>query len=484
MLGFSLLSLAASIPFRSRYLYHWDSVNFALSLFKYDVRLHQPHPPGYFFYSMLGRLVNVLFHDPNTSLVAISIASGAFGVAAIYWLGNRMFSRKVGVVVALLAISSPMHWFQSEVALSYELEFFIVILLAGLCYLQICGNKKVWPWLAILLGIAGGLRQNDLLFLLPLWLFSLVFIGWRERILSVLFLAVISFTWLVPMIWLSGGIQGYLSVTSANSGLVPESALFLADPLLKNFERMGVYFGFSLILGFLALPLGIWMLARKWKDWLRDRRAWTLTLWILPSFIFYGLIYIRQAGYIFTILPVVFLIVALVILEGSKRIRILLDPETVATVVTAVVVVANAAFFLAAPFRLFGLNLMILQTPSWHSIHERGTFLGDRLQAIRARFNPATTVVIGGAYYFRHPDFYLPDYVLPSIGYELTGQLVSLPPQVDTVVFLERVFPPDTLAGMPVQSLTMPGGGTLDYIHWPAGSSVQISKDQIDILYR
>ncbi len=45
---FSFLALLLRIPFMSRFLYHWDSVNYALSLERYDVRLHQPHPPGYF----------------------------------------------------------------------------------------------------------------------------------------------------------------------------------------------------------------------------------------------------------------------------------------------------------------------------------------------------------------------------------------------------------------------------------------------------
>ena len=59
--------------FRSRYLYDIDSVNFALALKRFDPSVHQPHPPGYFLYVCLGRLVNLFFHDANAALVAISI---------------------------------------------------------------------------------------------------------------------------------------------------------------------------------------------------------------------------------------------------------------------------------------------------------------------------------------------------------------------------------------------------------------------------
>ena len=39
------------VRYHAPYLYSWDSVSFALSLENYDIRLHQPHPPGYFLYS-------------------------------------------------------------------------------------------------------------------------------------------------------------------------------------------------------------------------------------------------------------------------------------------------------------------------------------------------------------------------------------------------------------------------------------------------
>ena len=100
LLGLLVLALVTRIPFRSQFLYHWDSVNFALSLEHYDVRLHQPHPPGYFLYSMLGKVVNSVVHEANTSLVLISLLGGALGILAIYWLGLRLFNRKVAIIAA------------------------------------------------------------------------------------------------------------------------------------------------------------------------------------------------------------------------------------------------------------------------------------------------------------------------------------------------------------------------------------------------
>ena len=40
--------LALHMPFRSQFAYHWDSAQFALAIKEYDIRLSQPHAPGYF----------------------------------------------------------------------------------------------------------------------------------------------------------------------------------------------------------------------------------------------------------------------------------------------------------------------------------------------------------------------------------------------------------------------------------------------------
>ena len=117
-LGLSIIAFLMRLPFCSKYLQHWDSVNYALSLEHYDVRLHQPHPPGYFLYSFLGKLVNLLTQDANAALVTISLISGALGIGALYFLGLRITNRKTAIVIAVLGLTSPLHWFESDVALN------------------------------------------------------------------------------------------------------------------------------------------------------------------------------------------------------------------------------------------------------------------------------------------------------------------------------------------------------------------------------
>jgi len=64
-----LITILSRIPFRSQVLYHWDSVNFAFAMQRFDVAAEQPQPPGYIAYVWLCRLVDLLFHDPQVTVL-------------------------------------------------------------------------------------------------------------------------------------------------------------------------------------------------------------------------------------------------------------------------------------------------------------------------------------------------------------------------------------------------------------------------------
>src|SRR6478672_12850498 len=52
----AVLYLAAHIPFLAPSLEDIDSINFALGLRHFDPALHQPHPPGYPVYMLMGHI--------------------------------------------------------------------------------------------------------------------------------------------------------------------------------------------------------------------------------------------------------------------------------------------------------------------------------------------------------------------------------------------------------------------------------------------
>jgi hypothetical protein len=140
--------------FRSHYLYDIDSVNFALALDHFDPTIYQPHPPGYFLYVFLGRIVNLLFHDPNAALVAISILASC-GTAVLIWvLAEQWFDRQAAVFASLIFLFSPLCWFHGTVALTYIVEAFFSALLGILCWQVVSGRRQWLIPATVTLGLA------------------------------------------------------------------------------------------------------------------------------------------------------------------------------------------------------------------------------------------------------------------------------------------------------------------------------------------
>ncbi len=55
-----IAAIALRWPFRTRLPLSWDSVQYVLGILRYDITLHQPHPPGYFLYVHSAKLLHLL----------------------------------------------------------------------------------------------------------------------------------------------------------------------------------------------------------------------------------------------------------------------------------------------------------------------------------------------------------------------------------------------------------------------------------------
>jgi len=204
------VTISTRLPFKSKVLYCWDSVQFALATEKFDVSLYQPHPPGYILYVALAKLLNLLTSNPNLSLILINIIFSGLTVVCLFYLTQKisftslplptqialtrsMHSQKglkpsttslplptlIAFSSASLFIFSPIFWFNGEVALPYVMESLFSLLVALVCY-EIIWGKDYFILSSILLGLAGGVRQNLILFLFPLWLYALILGARRE----------------------------------------------------------------------------------------------------------------------------------------------------------------------------------------------------------------------------------------------------------------------------------------------------------------
>ncbi|MFA6000910.1 MAG: glycosyltransferase family 39 protein [Thermoleophilia bacterium] len=316
---FFAAAILTRIGFRSRWLYSWDSANFALGLLRFSPRDHQPHPPGYPLYIVVGRVVNHFLSDPNESLVLISIFCGAIAVAGIYFAGDRIFDRRTGVIAAWLLLFSPLVWFQSEVALSYIVELPFVVVLSWLLY-ELFWHRRFAIITAVVIGVAGGFRQ-DVFFLLPFFFIGTMRLKDRRHILfSWVTLALFILIWFLPFLYFSGGLSAYRDISSIQfQGAVTKNAFWNAGitgvigNLLDIWRALLWLFGFS-SLGILV----IWLQAIKGESKRIDRRLLLLLALPMPAFVFFAATNFAQPGYSLVAVPFILILArSLAVVSGE-----------------------------------------------------------------------------------------------------------------------------------------------------------------------
>ncbi len=394
-----------------------DSCQFALALEKFDIMVHQPHPPGYILYIMAGRVLNYFIADPNTVFVTISVFFSGLTVASVYLLGKEMFERKIGIVAALLALSSPTAWFHGEVALVYVVEAFLSTVTALLCWRILKGEEK-YLWLSVVtLGVAGGIRQNTPVFLLPVWLYSVRNLPLRKIVASLGVLAVTCLLWFIPLLWMSGGWNAYrgafrelwLFNTGGHSLLGGEWFTFI-----RFFFKLVQFIVFGLGAALFPFCLVVYSLARRRKlKSLDSTKAFFFSLWVLPVIMFYLFVFlaIQNPGYILIFLPALFILASFSCILMANEFRERYRSKVFWSIVAAVVVLNTAAFFL----------LHFPVSHRWIRTHDRD--LSILLAEIKT-FDPGETAVFVNNYIYysyRHIMYYLPEYQVFNVDWRVAS---------------------------------------------------------------
>lgn len=409
---FFLLTIFSRLPFTSKYLYHLDSGHFALALQDYNLVLHQPHPPGYFLYVMLGKLLHLFVSDVNTTFVLISIFFSGLTVVTVYYIGKELFDERTGIFSALLMLTSPNFWFHGEVALTYPAEAFFSAIIGLFCWRAYQGKKSYLLISALMLAVAGGFRQNTAVFLLPLWIFSVRKESYRSIVNGLLLFCIVSFAWFLPMVMYTGGLSVYIEAFREllvyNTGL--NSVFQKGLPALKLYSQTiynFIFFSMGAILP--VLLLAIYSMLRNQKmALLNNTKTCFFALWILPSGLFYLLIFIHPAnpGYILILLPPLMIIASAALLNLCSNLRELTKKNLVPALFCVILFINTFMFlFSRYPVTLF-------------EIRNNDRNLSALFNILR-QFNPQTTVIfISGPIIFRsirHIMIYLPEYTVYQV---------------------------------------------------------------------
>jgi hypothetical protein len=372
----------------------------------YDILLHQPHPPGYFLYVMLGRACNLIFADANYALILQSIIFSGLTVLTIYYLGREIFDEKTGLFAALLALTSPNFWFHGEVALTYANEAFFSAFIGLLCWRASKGDKGYLWFSVALLAIAGGFRQNTPFFFFPLWLYSTRKESIGKILSCLLVFTIISLSWFLPMVFLTGGeerfFEAFKELMRFNSGHV--SIIEKGIPALTAYAR-ALHSFITITLG-VALPLtllALYALVRNRSvSLLKNTKSSFFAFWIIPSLMFYLLFFIHQdnPGYILVLLPPLVLVAANAMSYLCSELSKLTN-KSIHRILFSITILVNAAIFLFPHIAL-----------SRYGIIDHDRDIVTIRNSLR-KYNPESTYLFVGPYIFysyRHLMLYLPKF--------------------------------------------------------------------------
>ena len=404
------------IPFRAHVPYGLDSIQFVLGLKHYDVRLHQPHPPGYFLFVMMGKVVNQYIQDPNLSFIALNILFSGLTVWLVFLLGREIFGARSALSSALLLATSPVFWFHGEVALSNLADCFFICLLALYCWRNLGGDYRFMNFSAVVFGLAGGVRQNTLLFLLPLWIISVRKAGLRRIPLGVAILMLTVCTWYVPMAHLSGGLNAYQAAVR-DHWLNSNWHGFTLEWLPFNFVCVGTFILLGTGPGILFLFLGLvfYLEGTKLDSLWKDPRFQFFAFWLIPPLCFFVLIYSHpiQTGHSLIYLPALSILIpacteltceqTLKLFKSNQQFRLPWLPVSKPSQVVLLV--------------LIGCNLFIflkMDTPvSQLAIGQYESKVKEVVMAVRERCAPEETILMNYDFMFlgfRDYMFHLPEY--------------------------------------------------------------------------
>ena len=252
-----VIFLLAHLPSIAWFLDDIDAINFALGLREYDIAKHQPHPPGYPIFIVMGKIsrtfVSVLpgagapGATPEAGALAIwGILGGAISAVSLAALFTRVEDdQRRALAAMLLTLVCPLFWFTAGRALSDMPGFACVLAsqaLAAAAFAQqrgwaarareegkgsivaaeVVSSGRLIVLAASIAGLAIGVRSQTFWLTLPV--LALVIVDRAGRAAAGALLgAGLSFTigvllWFVPMIVASGGPAKYLHALSFQAG--------------------------------------------------------------------------------------------------------------------------------------------------------------------------------------------------------------------------------------------------------------------------
>ncbi len=293
-------------------LFTFDDVNLAYSVGHFDVRMSQPHPPGYPLFVMEMRVLSWLhFRRAESILLALALLGSVAALLLASYCGNRIFGGDSGFWAAWILLLHPVFW-HSGVTSALRLQLAVVSLAVGACCWNAwLGDRRWVTWSALAVGIGAGIRPETGPLLFPLWAVCALRapLSWRERSKSLCVMGATVLAWLLPAMLASGGPMNFIR---ANLDYVSDQASVSSGLFGASGGRWRTSVTQLLVWSFcgtLAWTLPAVLAWRRKDGWnLGRERAAFLALWIVPSLVFAVVVHVEDPGHTLAMVPVVSLL--------------------------------------------------------------------------------------------------------------------------------------------------------------------------------
>lgn len=414
------------LPFISQKLNYYDSVHYALALKDYDILHHQPQPPGSIFFVLMGRLVQGLIPEPNSAFIAINIVASGLAVVVLYHFGREVFDKGKGLLAALLLTTSPLVWFYGEITSIYPLELLFSTLIASLCHRTVKGEAKSLLWSALLLGIAGGIRQSTMVFLLPLWLYSLKGQPLKRVCTAGVILFLASMAWFIPQAALAGGVEAYLRAVQEQNALnLSRTSLFVRGAMGLLESLLGMAAGLFNALQIASIPIILLLLRLFPFRGNGGLRGVFLILWIGPAALYFALFHFWELGYVGIFLPPIFLYLPSILESFARDLRARLGGARILALRRTAGYVTYSGTMVFVLLMGIAWFTMLPSYFSYHAIREKDK-MWRRIDDLGSNFLPGSALILVAfpdLDIFRHLQYYLPQHPTYLVGWSSEGRL-------------------------------------------------------------
>ncbi|MEW5693152.1 MAG: hypothetical protein AB1765_07635 [Candidatus Hydrogenedentota bacterium] len=277
------------------YPVHWDSILYIRALDYFDISGSQPQAPGYIFYIVATKIIFFIIREPFWSYILLNYLSFIFLIFLMKKYTER-YQISINIIYSIL-FSSPIFLYYINQVRPYIfvcLLFNIILYLFYICFRE----KRFLLFSSLLLGISGGVRQQDMVLLLPLYIFILYYSSFKKiyKLLGIGLFFIGICLWFIPLFIISGGILSYFKTVS--------ELLFshtVKIPLTHNFGMLIIGFFTLTPVGFFILFLDIYTKIRTTASFFKkleiknDIIFWGILF--MPALIFYLFVHLNDAGY-------------------------------------------------------------------------------------------------------------------------------------------------------------------------------------------